>query len=182
MSRVLSALFASALAVGVWAQAPMQQPKMTVDQKFLMGAASGGMFEVTISQMAMERSQDEDVKKIAKKMIDDHGKANQELMKIAQTKNIMLPQQMDPVHMAIVTKLGGEQGEDFDECFLATQVLAHEEALMCFRKESRMGQDAELKKFAEKSLPTLREHARMVRRAFRHADDGDARESAKPER
>ncbi|MFL5329087.1 MAG: DUF4142 domain-containing protein [Gemmataceae bacterium] len=181
MTRVMSVLTVAVLAMAVGAQAPMnQQRKMSVDEKFLMDAASGGMLEVSMSQMAMERSTDANVKKIAQKMIDDHQKANQELMKIVQAKNMTLPQQPDQVHTAMLSKLGSETGEDFDECFLGMQVLAHEEALMCFRKEAKMGQDPQLKQFAEKTLPNLREHARMVRKANRNADDGDNRESLKP--
>jgi putative membrane protein len=138
------------------------------------------MLEVSMSQMAMERSTDANVKKIAQKMIEDHQKVNQEMMKVLQAKNMTPPQQPDAVHTAMLAKLSSETGEDFNECFLSLQVLAHEEALMCFRKEAKMGQDPQLKQFAEKTLPSLREHARMVRKANRHVDDGDTRESMKP--
>lgn len=143
------------------------QQQLSQDQKFLMAAINGGNYEIQSSRMALMRSQDENVKKIAQQLIDDHTKASQELMQIVQNKRMPMPpsQQLDPIHSAMMQKLSMEQGKDFDDCFMEQQAIAHVAAVMCFTKESKKGQDNELKQFASKTLPKLKEHKEVVMNA-----------------
>jgi putative membrane protein len=43
------------------------------------------------------------------------------------------------------------------------QIRDHEKTIALFEREAKSGKDAELKAFAEKTLPTLKEHLSMVR-------------------
>lgn len=61
------------------------------DRKFVIEAAEGGMMEVRIGRMGVERATNESVKQFSQRIIDDHSKANQELMQLAQQKGIVLP-------------------------------------------------------------------------------------------
>src|SRR5262249_7235811 len=58
------------------------------DREFVMKAAEGGKAEVELGQLAVSKASNADVKQFAQRMVDDHGKANQELMQLAQTKGI----------------------------------------------------------------------------------------------
>jgi len=158
-----------------------QHQQMSQDQKFLMAAINGGNYEVQSSRMALTRSQDPNVKKIAQQMIDDHMKANQELMQIMQNKRIPMPpsQQLDPIHSAMMQKLSMEQGKDFDDCFMEQQALAHVAAVMCFTKESKKGEDNEIKQFASKTLPKLKEHKEVVMNACNNFLESGTYESMK---
>jgi len=49
-------------------------------------------------------------------------------------------------------------GAAFDEGFLATQVKLHQDAIALFDQQTTSGADAELKAFAQRHLPALREH------------------------
>jgi putative membrane protein len=51
-------------------------------------------------------------------------------------------------------------GAEFDEGFIETQIKAHQDAIALFTEEVKSGTDAELKSFAEKHLPALRDHLR----------------------
>jgi putative membrane protein len=53
-------------------------------------------------------------------------------------------------------------GAAFDKAYMDEQVKAHESAVQLFDKQANGGQDAELKAFAAKQLPTLREHLKMA--------------------
>src|SRR3954470_4033366 len=59
--------------------------------KFAQHAAMAGMAEVKLGQLALEKSTNDDVKKFAQMMVDDHTKANDELKALAQSKSIDLP-------------------------------------------------------------------------------------------
>jgi len=176
-------LFTTAIAGVALAQAPpgAVPQSFSMDDKFAMDAMSGGMYEVQASKLAMQRSTNADVKKIAEKIVADHTKANQELTGIlTRTKPNLVREQMMPIHAMMYQKLSAEQGADFDDCYLCQQVLAHQEALMCFRKEAKKGQDKDLKAFAEKTIPALREHMDHVRNACEYARDDGKHETLKP--
>ena len=49
-------------------------------------AAKGGMMEVAMGNLAEQNGKSEDVKSFGKRMVADHGKANDELKSIAEKK------------------------------------------------------------------------------------------------
>ena len=53
--------------------------KGTADQDFVTKAAQGGLAEVELGTIAEDRASAADVKKFGQQMVDDHGKANDEL-------------------------------------------------------------------------------------------------------
>src|ERR1700759_1822920 len=61
--------------------------KMSSDEKFANGAAIGGMEEVQLGQLAAQKGVSDDVRQFGQRMVDDHTKANQDLMQVASGKN-----------------------------------------------------------------------------------------------
>lgn len=132
------------------------------DHNFLMDAAMGGMEEVELGRLATQQGASEAVKQFGQRMVDDHSKANQELMSIAQSKGITLPTEMDEKHKKDVTKLSSLTGADFDREYGKMMLSDHRKDVSEFEKQSTRGTDADLKAFASKTLPTLKEHLQMA--------------------
>src|SRR5262245_36571918 len=65
------------------------------DAKFATDAANGGMTEVALSKLALQKATNAQVKDFAAMMVKDHSKANEELMTLAKSKNITLPATLD---------------------------------------------------------------------------------------
>ena len=61
------------------------------DEDFAVKAARAGLAEVADARLAMKKAERQDVKDMAKQMMDDHAKANQKLMEIAAKENVSLP-------------------------------------------------------------------------------------------
>ncbi|MGH9943034.1 MAG: DUF4142 domain-containing protein [Pyrinomonadaceae bacterium] len=134
------------------------------DRKFMMMAAAGGMAEVEMGKLALERATSADVKTYAQKMIDDHTKANEELMGIAQAKGVALPAGPDEKHMKMLEKMRQLSGAEFDRQYvMMAGHKDHEKMEKLFRDETRKGRDAEVKAFAAKTLPVVQEHLRLAR-------------------
>ena len=134
----------------------------TQDRNFVMEAAMGGMMEVELGRIAAQQGMSDAVKQFGQRMVDDHSKANEELMTIASSKGITLPTTLGEKHRAHVTKLSGMTGADFDREYVKLMVSDHRKDVNEFEKQSTRGTDADLKAFATKTLPTLQEHLRMA--------------------
>jgi putative membrane protein len=139
------------------AAAPIVVPK--TDLEFANQAAESGLAEVEASRAVSEKTADESVRQFAQAMITDHTAANQELARIAQTKNLQLPSSPSPTHQAALDRLRAAMGAESDRIYVQEfGVTSHQEAVDLFERESREGTDAELKAFAAKTLPTLKTH------------------------
>src|SRR5690606_11167247 len=100
----------------------------------------------------------EEVKEFAQRMIDDHTQANQNLMELAEQKDIEVPEEPGAAHEQMMQHLQELSGEEFDQAYMEEQVLDHEAAVTLFEKESQQGQDEDLMSFAAETLPILQDH------------------------
>ena len=126
-------------------------------------AAQGGMAEVMLGNLALQKSGNEQVKSFAQAMVADHTAANGELAALAASKNFALPTEPSAKQKSAVEKLNGMSGMDFDKAFMKQMVKDHEAAVKLFSREAERGTDADTKAFAAKTLPTLQNHLQMAR-------------------
>jgi len=132
------------------------------DKGFVDKAATGGMAEVKLSKLAMDKGQSMEVKQFARKMVEDHTKANMELKQIAEKKSLAVPTTLDEKHQKVYDKLVKLNGSDFDKEYMRTMATDHDDTVKLFKDQSQNGQDPELKSFAMKTLPILEKHDDMA--------------------
>ncbi|MDT5262824.1 MAG: putative rane protein [Acidobacteriota bacterium] len=138
--------------------------KMTADQKFAMEAAMGGQMEVELGKLAAQKGASDEVRQFGQHMVDDHSKANEDLMQVASGKSMTLPTALSPKMQMEMQKLSAMSGEKFDKEYVKMMVKDHKEDVAAFQKEASGGMDADIKSFATRTLPTLQEHLRMIQR------------------
>jgi putative membrane protein len=131
------------------------------DMEFVRKAAMSDMAEIQMGQIALERASHADVKAFAQRMVDDHTKSSQELMQIVQSKNMTLPTEPDRKMQQMAERMRRMSGNEFDRHYMDHMVGDHKKAVELFERQSERGTDPELKAFAARTLPTLREHHRM---------------------
>jgi putative membrane protein len=136
----------------------------SADMRFATEAAMGGMEEVEMGRLAAEKGASDEVRQFGRRMVDDHSKANQELMQLASSKGWTLPAALGPKHQADVRKMSALSGEAFDKAYVKMMVKDHKKDVGEFQKESARGADPELKAFAASTLPTLQGHLQMIQR------------------
>jgi putative membrane protein len=135
----------------------------TSDRKFVRTAAQGGMAEVELGKLAVEKGSSDEVKKFGQRMVDDHSKAGVQLKQIASEKGIAVPQQLSAKDKAIKDRLSKLSGEDFDKAYMSDMVKDHTQDVADFRHESASGTDSDIKDFAAKTLPTIQDHLRQAK-------------------
>lgn len=133
------------------------------DHKFIMDAAMGGMMEVELGRVAAQKGTSDAVKQFGQRMVDDHSKANEELMSLASSKGMTLPTALDDKHQKDVAKLSAMSGAEFDRAYAKMMLKDHEKDVKEFERQSTKAGDPELRAFVTKTLPTLQEHLQMVR-------------------
>jgi putative membrane protein len=143
------------------------------DSKFMTEAASGGMMEVKAAQIAGQRCSSNQVKDFAKEMITDHTKANGELRDLAKQKNVALPDSMSNDDQKNIDKLMKEDAKHFDKTYIDMMVDDHKKAVDAFQKVVDNPKDADVKIWADKTLPTLKHHLEMAKMAKDNADKMD---------
>jgi putative membrane protein len=153
-----------------WAQSRTQNlvtHSGSADLEFILEAAQGGMGEVELGKVAAQQGSSDEVKKFGQRMVDDHGKGEDELKTIAQQRGIALPSDLDPKDKALVTRLSKLHGATFDRTYIRNMVTDHKQDVAAFRRESASGKDPEVKAWAARMLPTLEEHLKVAEAANR---------------
>ena len=164
------------LGTGVFALS-QDPPVNSHDKSFVSNAAEAGLAEVELGQMAQSKAANDKVKDFAQKMVDDHGKVNQELKDCAQKLGVSIPDHMSVTEKAEKTKLDMYSGGHFDRAYITDMIKDHRDDIAAFQREVREGQNPDLKAFAEKSLPTLKEHLRLAEKTQRQIT-GESRGSS----
>jgi len=134
------------------------------DTTFLKKAAQGGMAEVELGQLAVQKASSEDVKKFGQRMVDDHSKANDQLKQVAAQQHVNLPQEPNAKDKATKARLEKLSGDQFDKAYMNDMVKDHKKDVAEFTRESKMAKDPAVKSFAEQTLPTLKEHLKEAER------------------
>jgi len=156
--RVWVTLLTATVAVTLWngvysAQADSLSAQ---DRQFMEEAATGGMMEVHLGHLAVERGMSQAVKNFGQRMVTDHGKGSNELKALAKQKGVSLP--AEEPKMAASTRLAKLSGADFDKAYARDMVEDHQKDIAAFEKEAASGSDPDVKSWASKTLPTLRSH------------------------
>lgn len=125
---------------------------------FVTVAGQAGMAEVELANLALSKSQNEDVKQFAQMMIADHSKANDELKALALQKKYEFPSDVSMTQKAVTENLSRLSGAAFDREYAKAAVSDHEVAVQLFSTESKSGKDADVKTWAMSTLPTLKSH------------------------
>jgi putative membrane protein len=133
------------------------------DTSFLKKAAEGGVAEVEFGKLAADKASDPDVKKFGQKMVDDHSKANEDLMKLAKDKGVDVPNGLDAKTQKEKDRLAKLSGAAFDRAYMKMMVSDHKKDVAEFDKMSRQAKDPDVRSFASSKLPTLKEHLELAK-------------------
>ncbi|WP_133645762.1 DUF4142 domain-containing protein [Paraburkholderia flava] len=130
------------------------------DRQFVQTASAAGSTEIDAAKLALHQSNDADVKSFARHMIVDHTKLAAQL-KMAAPHGVSIPK--DNADQQALDALKPLKGKDFDTAYVQKlAVQGHKDAVAVFQDEASNGQNASLKKAAQKALPTIQHHYKMA--------------------
>ncbi len=139
-----------------------KMPFSKADSMFVMKAAMGGMMEVQSGTTAQQNAMSDRVKSFGTMLVNDHSKANSELMAIASGRGVTPPAELPADKKKHLDDMAKMKGKTFDSHFISMMLNDHKKDIAEFEKQANSGTDAELKAFAAKTLPTLKMHLDSV--------------------
>lgn len=130
----------------------------TVTTNFVKNAAMGSKMEVQAGQMAVKKGKSASVKAFGARMIKDHTLANAQLKTIAAKKGYSTAVESMPASPLLANTTGTE----FDKNYIAMMVADHKKTIAIFENAAANAKDADVKAFATKTLPKLKQHLASV--------------------
>ena len=157
-------------------QAPGQNPSMDpqmngmqtagqpspVDRMFVSKAMQGSMAEVQLGQLTLQKSNNEQVKQFAQRMIDDHTKLNDQMKPVAQQLGVTVPNQVSKKDQKTMAKLQALSGSAYDQAYIKDMVKDHKQDLSDFQMEASSGQDQTVKDAATQGSQVIAQHLQMA--------------------
>jgi putative membrane protein len=138
------------------------------DRNFLVAAHQGNLAEIDAGRVALAKSQNPEVRRIATVLIADHRKLDAQVRLLARQHGVSLPTAPSRKQQAELAAVARKSGNAFDVAWLRLQERAHLQTLMLIRQELRHGHLADVRAAARTARPVVLMHLRMVRDALHH--------------
>lgn len=133
------------------------------EKEFVANAGMSGLAEVQMGNLGLQNAANADVKAYAQRMVSDHSTSNAELAQLATVKGLALATELAGDAKSGLDHLSGLSGAAFDKAYMQHMVADHEKAVAEFDRASTSVTDGEIRAFAAKNLPILREHLAQAR-------------------
>lgn len=150
MSKLSAFVCSLAVALPLMAQ--------TTPQEFVDFAGQTDMTEAHAGQLAQQNGESQAVKDYGQMLTTDHTSNYDQLTAAATKANLNVPKGIDSAHWAMVAPLEKMKGHAFDHKFITMMIAGHEAAIAKFKKEAADGQNADIKAYAEATIPVLQKH------------------------
>lgn len=145
------------------------------DQKMLKTIAINNLAEIEVARMAQGKSQSEQVKNFAQRMIDDHTKALQDVRELAQAKGVTLPTEVDRVNKHKAARLAALSGDAFDRAYMAQAGVAdHKKNHALLEQAQSRASAPDLKALAARILPVVGQHLDSAQELHKHTVQGSS--------
>jgi putative membrane protein len=137
-------------------------PKQEKPMQFINEATMNGVAEVRLSQLALTKANNENIKAFSTLVIKDYAAANTEIKSLAAAKSLSLDSTKNNEDFdQQVTQLTTVSGEEFENLYIQVMNRNHEQALRLFEEGSR-SDDAQVKAYAKKYLPLIKTHLQTL--------------------
>ncbi|MGK5443011.1 DUF4142 domain-containing protein [Micromonospora sp. URMC 105] len=153
-------LLAALVLVGLAPAAAVQaaaQPS-TQDTQYLQAVHQSNLFEIRAGDLAEEKGQNQEVKRLGQMFKTDHTQLDQTVRQTASQLGVQLPDEPTADQRQILDQLRNASGEEFDRQWVTAQLNAHVQAIQATQTEISQGQEQSVIQLAQNALPVLQAH------------------------
>lgn len=132
------------------------------DMIFVKTAIQGSMAEVELGKLALQKSNNPDVKAFAQKMVDDHTKMGDQMKNVAQQVGVKVPTDVSKKDRANIAKMSTLSGDEFDKAYTKDMVKDHKTDLSDFQIEVNNGSNPGVQSVAKQASQIISQHLQMA--------------------
>jgi len=133
-------------------------PQTAPDMLFALHAGMSNQWQIEFSKLVAEKSQDAQVKQLAKMVMEDHQAAQTRLAAICEKMDMRFSSELPPTSQSMLDVMRALPSDKLDACYLSFQKAAHLAAVSTYADHSVALKQPELKAYATDALPKLRAH------------------------
>jgi putative membrane protein len=137
-------------------------PAAMMDKAFVREALQGGMAEIQLGQLALQKSSNPDVKQFAQKMVDDHTKLGDAMKHVAQQMSVKPPDSISGKDKSTMAKLNALNGDEFDKAYIKDMVKDHKQDEKEFKQEANNSSNPALKDLVSQGGQMIGQHLQMI--------------------
>jgi putative membrane protein len=147
---------------------------------FISKGMEGDQSEIQMGQLAEQKSQSNDVKQLAQKLVNDHTQMDEKWFKpLAKQMDVPEPKGPSKKDKKIAEKMETLSGADFDTQYLTMMLKDHKKDLKDFQDEAQSAQDPNLQKLAKQGANVISQHLQLIEQVAKNHNI-DTGETAKP--
>ena len=165
--------FAAAIAVPAagarsLAPAPVQGAKVSaLDKMWLMSSIQTDLAEISAGKLALSKSSNLAVRRIAIRFIRDHTGLLRSGAALAARLGVPVPHSPSPTQVWAAQILQTLRGRTFNHWYASQEVAGHKESIQMTAFEIRNGTNSAVRQAARMALPMLQAHLRLAQAALR---------------
>lgn len=161
-------------AADVAAIQPTSAKLSSADQALMMEVAKGGMMQLEVSKVAVQKATNEEVRQLAQAEVEEQTGLSAKLKEIAQAKGVTLPSAPDAETSAMVSRMQGISGMAFDRMYVTESgVKGHEKLDGVMSKVKSSASDSNLKDVAKAAHPLVKAHLKVSREIMTKMSGGN---------
>jgi putative membrane protein len=138
-----------------------------LDADFLSAALTGGLIEIELGKIAMQKAESESVRKFAETVVKGNERMRSTLERIATEYKLKVPKQLDPKHRTRIDAIAKLSGSAFDRAFMRHVASYYERSLGRFDFEASNGTIPELALWAGRVTPRIRHQMKAAKEDLR---------------
>jgi len=158
----LECMLGVALAASMVGGAAYAQKATSSDKTFVKDSLEGDLAEVNFAKLALQKSQDKNVRAFATKMIHDHEMLITDMKPVAKELGVRVPSSAPLSAHAKYMELKTKSGTDFDRAYVEAMVKDHHDDLQEFLNEENKATNPQLKAAVQSGESVIREHTVLI--------------------
>jgi predicted outer membrane protein len=147
------------------ASAQYSQLRMLGDQDFMRAAMDDSATKILLGQMALKKSQRNDLKQFARQLIQDQTELSlQVLERVGKRLGVQEEKDLSKKSMQLVARLATLSGSQFDEEFVKTMLKNQRQDLKKFGDETQLAVDPRVQIAAQYGKKLISQHVEALQR------------------
>ncbi|WP_229320885.1 DUF4142 domain-containing protein [Larkinella knui] len=150
-------------AEAVAAIRPTSAKLSSADQALMLEVAKGGMMQLEVSRAAVQKATSPEVRQLAQAEVEEQTGLSAKLKEIADAKGVTLPTTPDADTQAMVTRMQGMSGTEFDKMYVSESgVKGHEKLDAVMSNVKKNASDSNLKEVEKAAHPLVKTHLKVA--------------------